>query len=54
MPIWLRNFTFQKMNEHYEKEKEEMEKARGKSKLGGNKPKGPAVRSPDYSAKARK
>jgi len=33
MPIWLRNFTFNKMREHYEKEAAEMKKAQGK---GGN------------------
>jgi len=53
-PIWLRNFTFKKMNDHYEKEKEAYDKASGKSKLGNNVPKGPNIRQPDYSAKARK
>jgi len=45
MPIWLRNFTFQKMNEHYEKEAEEMKKAKGSK---GKMPKGPAIRKPSY------
>lgn len=27
MPIWLRNFTFNKMKEHYEKEANEYKKA---------------------------
>ena len=50
MPIWLRNFTFQKMQEHYEKEKEEYDKANKKgNQLSGNKPK-----KPSYSTKARK
>jgi hypothetical protein len=31
MPIWLRNFTFNKMREHYDKEAAEMKKAQGKS-----------------------
>jgi len=30
MPIWLRNFTFQKINEHYEKEQEAYDKANKK------------------------
>lgn len=53
-PIWLRNFTYTKINDHYEKEKEAYDKASGKSKLGNNIPKGPNVRQPDYSAKAHK
>ncbi len=31
MPIWLRRFTFNVMNEHYKKEQEEYNKAAGKS-----------------------
>jgi len=31
MPIWLRNFTFNKMREHYDKEASQMKKAQGKS-----------------------
>jgi hypothetical protein len=27
MPIWLRNFTFNKINEHYKKEQEAYDKA---------------------------
>lgn len=54
MPIWLRNFTFQKMNEFYEKEKAEMDKAKGKSKMNNSGPKGPAIKTPSYTAKARK
>lgn len=52
LPIWLRNFTFQKINEFYEKEAEAAKKASGKTKLGGNIPKGPAIRNADYTAKA--
>jgi hypothetical protein len=52
MPIWLRNYTFQKLNEYYEKEQEAMNKA--KSKAPSNSvPKGPSVRKPSYSTKAR-
>ena len=50
MPIWLRNFTFQKMQEHYEKEKEEYDKVNKKS----SQLKGPAIKKPSYSTKARK
>ena len=34
-PIWLRTFTYKKINEHYENEQEEYDKAKGKTK-GGN------------------
>lgn len=54
MPIWLRNFTFQKIEEFYEKKAEAEKKASGKSTLGGNVPKGPAIRKPSYSTKAPK
>ena len=54
MPIWLRNFTFQKVEEFYEKKAEAEKKASGKSTLGGNVPKGPAIRKPSYSTKAPK
>jgi len=53
MPVWLRNFTFQKINEFYEKEAEEMKKA-SKGKGGNSMPKGPAIRQPSYSTKASK
>jgi len=54
MPIWLRKFTFQQINEFYEKEAAAAKKASGKSTLGENPPKGPAIRQPSYTAKARK
>ena len=50
MPIWLRNFTFQKMQEHYEKEKAEYDKVSKKT----NQSRGPAINKPSYSTKARK
>ena len=53
MPIWLRRFTFQKISEFYEKEKEEHEKAQGKS-TANEFAKGPAIKQPSYSSKARK
>jgi hypothetical protein len=52
MPIWLRNFTFQKMNEFYEKEQEAMNKSKSKAPAKSA-PKGPSVRKPSYSTKAR-
>ena len=65
MPIWLRNFTFNKMREHYQKEADQMKKAQGKS--GGattvvdsdGKIQAPehfqnAKKSPTYVAKASK
>jgi hypothetical protein len=65
MPIWLRNFTFNKMKEHYDKEAAEMKKAQGKSTGGDTvidsegKIKAPehlksAKLSPTYTAKASK
>lgn len=30
MPVWLRNFTYQKINDHYQKEKDSYEKANQK------------------------
>lgn len=50
MPIWLRNFTFQKINEFYEKEKADTDKISKKQPLT----QGPAVKTPTYSTKARK
>ena len=63
MPIWLRNFTFKKMKEHYDNEAAEIKKSQGK---GGNtttvidssgKVQAPehfqnAKKSPNYVAKA--
>ena len=54
LPIWLRRFTFQNISEFYEKEKAEMEKASGKSKITNDSPKGPAIKQADYSTPARK
>jgi len=50
MPIWLRNFTFRKMQEHYEKEKAEYDKVNKKS----SQLKGSKVKKPSYSTRARK
>ena len=54
MPIWLRNYTFQLINEHYEKQAEEAEKASGKQKLTNDNKFGPDVKNPTYTTKARK
>jgi len=60
MPIWLRNFTFKKIQEFYEKEKEEqekaMEKARGTQKLENSTPQisKPNIPQPTYQTKASK
>ena len=31
MPIWLRRFTYQKIKDHYDNQKKEMEKSKGKN-----------------------
>lgn len=46
MPIWLRNFTFQKIKEHYDKESEAYEKAQGSSNQR------PKIHKPNYTTKA--
>jgi hypothetical protein len=53
MPIWLRRYTFQKLQEHYQKEAEEYEKAKQKSK-GSQTPTRVPNKTPTYSTKARK
>ena len=50
MPIWLRNFTFRKIQEFFEKEKESYDKANKKSQTI----KGGQIKKPNYSTKARK
>ncbi len=50
MPIWLRNFTFRKMNDYYEEEAKQYKKGTPSKSV----PKGPAIRQPNYSTKARK
>ena len=41
MPTWLRHYTFQEIKEYYEKEKEEMEKAKGGQALTSSRPSPP-------------
>ena len=45
MPIWLRNFTFQKIKAHFE----ELQKSTKKLTNTGKKPKGPNIR-PSYTS----
>jgi hypothetical protein len=51
MPIWLRTFTYQKINNFYEDEAEATKKASGKSSTPAM---GPNIKKPSYSTKARK
>ena len=53
MPIWLRRFTIQSINEFNEKQVEEAKKSNKGTELKGI-PKGPAIKRPTYSTKARK
>jgi len=49
MPIWLRNFTFNKMREHYEKQNQEMKKAQaGSSQSSTVIGEDGKVKSPDF------
>ncbi len=52
MPIWLRKFTFHKMKEYYDKQSEAMNKQSPTPKKAPVK--GPAIKKPTYSTKARK
>lgn len=53
MPIWLRKYTYQSIVTAYEKEKEAQEEANGTQKAD-TVIKGPAIKQPTYSTKARK
>ena len=48
MPIWLRTFTFNKINEHYIKENEEIKKSQGKSSKGKSLTTDGKVTSPEF------
>lgn len=50
MPIWLRAFTFEELQNYYK----EVNKQGKKKTLDDEIPKGPAIRQPDYISKARK
>jgi len=58
MPIWLRRFTFETLREHYEKQKEEIDKQQNmlKNKSNKNDISRPniAPKSPTYTTKAPK
>jgi hypothetical protein len=59
MPVWLRLFTFNKLKEHYDKQKDEMDKQQNmlKNKSGGNDVARPNVAPkapPTYTSKAPK
>jgi hypothetical protein len=51
MPIWLRNFTFRKLEEHFKKQQEDYSKLQNKQTVPKSKI---PTRPPTYSAKARK
>lgn len=52
MPIWLRRFTIQTMNEYFENQNKEVEK--NKKPKSDSILKGPSIKSPTYALKARK
>ncbi len=61
MPIWLRRFTFNQINEFYVQEKEEFDKAVGKGETLTNKSQvakpgipNPAEAKPTYTSKVQK
>jgi len=54
MPIWLRRFTAQKISEFNEEQNKEIKKASKSKSSSGSTPKGPAIKRPSYSTKARK
>jgi hypothetical protein len=58
MPIWLRRFTFETLREHYEKQKEEMDKQQSmlKNKSGKDvsRPNIAPTKQPTYTAKVPK
>ena len=55
MPIWLRKFTFDRIREYYEKEKEESEKQANLIKSRQPKtPSLPNIPKPTYNVKAPK
>jgi hypothetical protein len=59
MPVWLRLFTFSKLRDHYEKQKDEMDKQQSmlKNKSGKSDVARPNIATspaPTYTAKAPK
>lgn len=53
MPIWLRRFTFNNINEFYQKEQEEYNKAAGKGELLTEKTKTFKSPIPEFDAEAK-
>jgi len=53
MPIWLRRFTINSINEFNEKQAEAAKKSNKGTELKSV-PKGPDIKKPTYSSKARK
>ena len=53
MPIWLRTFTFKKIQNHYAEEAEAIKKARGKSSSGTSVTTDGKVTSPEFLSKAK-
>lgn len=51
MPSWLRNYTFQKIQEFYDKENEKVARANDNTQTLSKKT---SIKVPDYTAKARK
>jgi hypothetical protein len=54
MPIWLRRFTFEKLKEYYEKQKEENEKQQNMLKNKSGKEITRPNITPNYTTKAPK
>lgn len=54
MPIWLRRFTFETLKEHYEKQREEMNKQQNMLKNNSNKEVARPNITPTYTAKVPK
>lgn len=52
MPIWLRNLTFNMINDHHQKINEAQQKNTLKNNTPKEIPKGPGIRRSDYTAKA--
>ena len=53
MPIWLRNFIFNKINDFYIKEAEELKKVQGKSGKGKSLTTDGKVTSPEFLKNAK-
>lgn len=52
MPLWLRRFTLQTMNEYYENQNKEVQKVNKQPTKSV--PKGPSIGPPTYSVKKSK